>query len=461
MPFIASISGIRGTFKDAYGLTPEAVLKYSLGLGVHLKKKFLNKKVSIIIARDGRASGEAISRLIAACLNFLGIDTVDIGMTTTPTAGIFVKKSKAQGAVIITASHNPDNWNGLKFLNEQGEFLNSLDLNKVYDLVKNKSYKDYLVLENKFGKNIKNDLALDFHIKKILSLKEVKKLEISRKNLKIAIDGINSVGGPAIEKLLRNLGIKQILLINKEMGKGFNHNPEPLEKNLSDLKKMVVKNNCDLGIAVDPDGDRLALMCENGEFFGEENTLIAAAKYILQNSRNKITVSNLSSSRGLRDVSESLNGEHYFSKVGEINVVEKMKKVGAVIGGEGNGGVIFPSSHYMRDSLLGTALILSFLSTSNFVSLSGLKASLPKYLMLKEKFNLDKNKLRLLYKNLKNEFKNEEINEEDGLKLSFSDKWIHLRPSNTEPICRVYIEAKNKEEAKNLLDIINNKINNL
>jgi phosphomannomutase len=461
MPFIASISGIRGTLKDPHGLTPELVLEYVLGLGVYFKKKYLNKKINIIIARDGRASGETISKLIIASLNFLGIDTIDIGQVTTPTAGIFVKKSKFQGAVVITASHNPENWNGLKFLNEQGEFLSSRDLDKVYSLVENKSYKNYLVLENKFGKNIQNGSALDFHIKKILSLKEIKKLEISKRNLKVAVDGINSVGGPAMEKLLKVLGVKQVLFINKKMSKGFGHNPEPLEKNLTELKKVVIKNNCDLGVAVDPDGDRLALMCENGKFFGEENTLVTASKYILEISENKVSVSNLSSSQSLKNITESLGGKYFFSKVGEINVVEKMKKVKAVIGGEGNGGVIFPNLHYMRDSLVGISLILSYLSTSSFMTLSKLKDSLPHYVMLKEKLNLSKDKLELLYKVLKIEFKNNEINEEDGLKIIFIDKWVHLRPSNTEPICRVYIEAKNNIEAKGILDIINNKISNL
>ncbi|MCF7820338.1 MAG: phosphoglucosamine mutase [Candidatus Pacebacteria bacterium] len=461
MALIASISGIRGTLGDASGLNPETILSYVFALGVYLKEKYKDQGVTLAIARDGRASGETISKLVTSTFNFLGIDTIDIGAVPTPTAGIFVKHRHLQGAVVITASHNPDNWNGLKFLNEEGEFLSPKAIEKVYSLANNKSYTEFLVKEQSLGKNNLDDTALNIHIERILSLDKVLKEAITKKNLKVVVDGINSVGGPAIEALLKELGVKNIICINKEMGQGFGHNPEPLESNLEKLKKVVVDNNCDLGIAVDPDGDRLALVCENGEFFGEENTLIAAAKYVLEHSNKQVAVSNLSSSLGLKDVVEKLGGQYFSAKVGEINVVEKMKAVKAEIGGEGNGGVIYPPSHYMRDSLVGLALILSYFSSSSFNNFSTLKTSLPYYVMIKERLDIDKEKLLEVFKVLKSEFEEVETNEEDGLKLLWSDKWVHLRPSNTEPICRVYIEAKTAKEANSFLEMIKNKINNL
>ncbi|NCD00719.1 phosphoglucosamine mutase [bacterium] len=462
MPFIASISGLRGTIGDEDGLNPKNIVNYILAYGELLKKKFSNEKISIVVGRDGRGSGESILNIVCSTLNFLGIDVFNIDLATTPTIELFVLHKKAHGAVIITASHNPNNWNGLKFLNELGEFLVKEDLEKMFSFLDKKDFS--FAFEDDLGKTEKDETSLKVHVDKILSLDVIDKEKIREKKFKIAIDGINCFGGSAVKELLESLGVLDIVFLNSELGVDFAHTPEPLEKNLVELKETVKKERCDLGFAVDPDGDRLAIVCEDGSFFNEENTLVSVSKYILSKTEKdkRITVSNLSSTQGLRDITEELEGKYFPSAVGEVNVVSKMKEVSAVIGGEGNGGVIYPELHYGRDSLIGIALFLMLLSEEDKTCLE-VKKELPEYFMLKEKISIDREKLPEIFSVLESEFKEEniEINKEDGLKIVWPKSWVHLRASNTEPIVRIYIEAINEEKAKEILKLIKNKIKNI
>jgi phosphomannomutase len=452
MPIKASISGIRGTLDDNNGLRPDIISQYVLAYGTWLLNSF-DYKESVVLARDSRPSGSLINNIVKGALNYLGIKVIDLGLVTTPTAEMAVTEFKAQGAIIITASHNPNNWNALKLLNEKGEFLSSSNMNEVLRIFKSKKF------HKGANKKVLNKVVADFnniHIKKVLELKAISKQTISKANFKVVVDGINSVGGPAVVDLLKALGVNKVIELNCDNSGNFKHNPEPLVDNLTELSSLVKKEKADLGLAVDPDGDRLAIVCEDGSFLGEEYTLVAVADYILSQFGSGSTVSNLSSSRALADISKKYNSEHFFAAVGEINVIEKMKAVGAIIGGEGNGGVIYPALHYGRDALVGVALFLNYLATIN-KPCSFLKTYLPKYYLMKYKVNLKVNdKIEDVFKKIKAHFKEAKLNELDGLKLDFKDSWIHLRASNTEPIIRLYIEGKTKKMCNNLYKQISN-----
>ncbi|MFP4514469.1 MAG: phosphoglucosamine mutase [Parcubacteria group bacterium] len=456
MPIKASISGIRGTIDDSDGLRPDIISQYVLAYGTWLLNSF-DYQVSVILARDSRPSGKLINNIVKGTLNYLGIEVIDLGLVSTPTAEIAVTEFKAQGAIIITASHNPNNWNALKLLNEKGEFLNSSNMDEVLKIFKSKKFNkgaNTKVL-NKTVANFNN-----FHIKKILDLKVISKETISKANFKVVVDGINSVGGPAVLQLLKALGVNDIIELNCDCSGNFRHNPEPLADNLTELSSLVKKEKADLGLAVDPDGDRLAIVCEDGSFLGEEYTLVAVADYILSQFGPGNTVSNLSSSRALADITKKYNGNYFSAPVGEINVVEKMKEVGAIIGGEGSGGVIYPALHYGRDALVAVALFLNYLATLD-KPCSFIKDYLPKYHLMKYKVDLKEgDKIEAVFKKIKAHFKEAKVNDLDGLKLDFENSWAHLRASNTEPIVRLYIEGKTKKECHDLYEKIINIIEN-
>lgn len=452
MPIKASISGIRGTIDDSDGLRPDIISQYVLAYGTWLLSSF-DYDIAVILARDSRPSGELINNIVKGTLNYLGIKVIDLGLVTTPTAEIAVTEFKAQGGIIITASHNPSNWNALKLLNEKGEFLNSSNMDDVLKIFKSKNFHKG---ENRKVVNKVIDNFNKLHIKKVLDLKAVSKQTISKANFKVVVDGINSVGGPAVLQLLKALGVNDIVELNCDNSGDFSHSPEPVAENLTELSSLVKKEKADLGIAVDPDGDRLAIVCEDGSFLGEEYTLVAVADYILSQFSSGTTVSNLSSSRALADITKKYNGQYFSAPVGEINVVEKMKELGAIIGGEGNGGVIYPTLHYGRDALVGVALFLNDLAIFN-KTCSFLKDYLPKYYLMKYKVELKKDdEIVDVFKKIKLSFKDANINEEDGLKLDFENSWIHLRASNTEPIIRLYIEAKTKKTCSDLYEKIIN-----
>lgn len=458
MPLISSISGIRGTIGSSDdNLNPQNFLNFCLSFGEFIKETKKNKKAKIVVGRDGRISGESFINLVINSLIFLGIDVVDIGLASTPTVEIAVVEEKADGGIIISASHNPKEWNALKLLNNKGEFMSKDSGEMVLKIAQEKNFS-FVSIDN-IGKIEKKYFYTDIHIKKILKLPLIKKGAIKKRNFKIVVDGINSVGSLAIKRLLENLGIKDIVVINETINGKFNHNPEPIDQNLKQLFKAVKKNKADLGIAVDPDVDRLSFVDERGVYFGEENTLISVAKYVLENYKlfknkyKKVTVSNLSSSLGLRDVSENFSGKCFFSPVGEVHVVAEMKKQKAVIGGEGNGGIIFPEFHYGRDALIGVALFLSYLSSLK-IKASELKDGLPKYFLIKHKIELKKGlNIDIMFDKIEGKYKGLEISKSDGLKIVFSKEksWVHLRKSNTEPIIRIYCEAPSKEKALNLL----------
>jgi phosphomannomutase len=450
MPIKASISGIRGTINESDGLRPDIISQYVLAYGTWLLNSF-DYKTSIILARDSRPSGKLINNIVKGTLNYLGIEIIDLDLVSTPTAEIAVTEFNAQGAIIITASHNPSNWNALKLLNEKGEFLSPNNMEDVLELYKKKEFK---VGANK---KVVNKVITDFtsiHIKKILELKVISKETIEKANFKVVVDGINSVGGPAVVQLLKALGINKIIEINCDNSGNFSHSPEPLAQNLTELSSVVKKEKADIGLAVDPDGDRLAIVCEDGGFLGEEYTLVAVADYILSQFGSGNTVSNLSSSRALADITKKYKANNFSAKVGEINVVEKMKEEGAVIGGEGNGGVIYPALHYGRDALLGVALFLNYLAILD-KPCSFLKTYLPKYYLMKYKVELKEgDNIENVFNKVKSHFSEAKVNEVDGLKLDFKNSWIHLRASNTEPIIRLYIEGKTKKMCNDLYEKI-------
>lgn len=453
MALIKSISGIRGTIGGLSGenLSPNDVLNLIFAYSLQIKTRFLKtKNPLVVLGRDGRKSGSLLHEFIRSSLCLNGINVLDIDLATTPTIAMAVIEHKAQGGIIISASHNPRDWNALKLLNEKGEFLDESDGEKLYGYT-NKLEKSFPKIDDLGSVNYYK-LALEDHINDILELKLVDKKLIEKRNYKVFVDAINSVGALAIPKLLESLGIRNYEIINSEINGEFAHNPEPLEKNLKQLKSAVKKSEADLGIAVDPDVDRLAFVDEKGQMFGEEYTLVVVADYVLSNYSpcfyQKISVSNLSSSRALKDLTEKKGGSCYSAKVGEVNVVNKMKEVAAVIGGEGNGGVIYPELHYGRDALVGIALFLSFLAQKN-ISVSELKKQYPKYEMIKDKIELKENTdINEVFKTIKKEYNQEKITDIDGVKIDWPDSWLHLRASNTEPIIRVYAEAKNKRKAQ-------------
>ncbi|MFA6417435.1 MAG: phosphoglucosamine mutase [Patescibacteria group bacterium] len=468
MSIIKSISGIRGTIGGEPGnnLTPVEIIKFSSAFAVFIIKRNPSIKTKIIVGRDARVSGEMVSRLVVGNLLSLGIDIIDLGISSTPTVEVAVVSQKAQGGIIITASHNPGGWNALKLIDEQGEFLSAAEGEQILALAEN-NQPNY-VPEEQLGAYFFSPYLEWDHIDKIMTLPLIDKEAVAGRDFKIVVDGINSAGGKAIPHVLESLGITKISLLNCLPNGLFAHKPEPLAENLVEIMERVKSEKADLGIVVDPDVDRLAFIDENGEMFGEEYTLVAIADYILENFEiindlypgkyQKATVSNLSSSRALRDISKKHGGKYEAAAVGEVNVVTKMKELQAVIGGEGNGGVIFPVLHYGRDAMLGVALFLSMLSQSN-KKMSELRKSLPEYFMVKDKLELtpEINVPEILQK-IKIDYAPEEITDIDGVKIDWADSWVHLRASNTEPIIRIYAEARTKTEARVKVDEIKAKI---
>ena len=447
MPLIKSISGIRGTIGDRKGedLTKEDIVLYtkSFVLWLQSENRIINNK--IVVGRDARISGEMVEGLVLDTLTKMGLNVVCLGLSTTPTVEIAVPLENADAGIIITASHNPKNWNALKLLNSKGEFINAKDGEKLLEIANS---NPSININRKIGSVEFNNTYIDIHTDMIINLSSVDVDLVKSKNFTVVVDAVNSTGGLALPDLLKKLGVNVIELYCDPNGE-FPHNPEPLKENLKDLSELVIKEKADLGIVVDPDVDRLAFVSENGEVFGEEYTLVACADYFLKNNPGN-TVSNLSSSRALKDITE-LNGcEHFFSAVGEVNVVEMMKEKNAVIGGEGNGGIILPELHYGRDALVGIALFLTHLSKLN-ISCSQLRSTYPDYFMSKQKVELNKSlDVDLILENLKRKYSKEKINTQDGLKIDFKDSWVQLRKSNTEPIIRVYSEAKSQNSAEEL-----------
>jgi len=448
---IKSISGIRGTIggKPGEGLSPVDVVKFTAAYGTWiLNNNKSAKRIKIVVGRDARISGEMVSQLVVGTLTGLGIDVVQIGLSTTPTVEIAVPLEKAHGGIIITASHNPKQWNALKLLNEKGEFISERDGEYVLRFAEEESYTFAEV--NKLGKITENNTYFQIHIDRILALPMVDADAIKAMKFKVVVDAVNSTGGIIVPMLLQALGVDTITKINCDPTGDFQHNPEPLPENLRELSKAVIKSNANLGIAVDPDVDRLALVCEDGEMFGEEYTLVAVADYILKNSKKGNTVSNLSSTRALRDITEKSGGTYNASAVGEVNVVNMMKETKAIIGGEGNGGVIYPELHYGRDALVGIALFLTHLAKfKNTISM--LRSTYPDYHTSKNKIELTPDiSVDKILEGIQKKYKKQPINMVDGVKIEFDKEWVHLRRSNTEPIIRIYSESESKTTADNL-----------
>ena len=447
MPLIKSISGIRGTIGEIEGedLTTNDIVKFTSSFVTILVK---NKKINnrkIVVGRDARISGPMVEKIVIDTLVDFGIDVICLGLSTTPTVEIAVTEEKADAGIIITASHNPKNWNALKLLNEKGEFINAVEGK---ELIKVSESKKFIKVQEKKGDVFFKNDYISRHVNKILELNCVEVDLIKKKRFKIVVDAVNSTGGIAIPMLLEKLNVECIKIYCDPNGE-FPHNPEPLPENITELSKSVVKNNADLGIITDPDVDRLAFVCEDGVVFGEEYTLVACSDYYLGLYKGP-TVSNLSSSRALREVTNSHGCEHFFSAVGEVNVVELMKSKKAVIGGEGNGGVILPELHYGRDALVGIALFLSQLAKQN-IRVSQLRKSYPDYYISKRKILMDENiDFDKLINSISKKYSNEMISNIDGLKIDFKNSWVQLRKSNTEPIIRVYAEAKSKAKAEEL-----------
>ena len=452
MTLIKSISGIRGTIggKPSDNLTPIDAVKFASAYGTWLKRQNPNEKLTVVIGRDARLSGQMIQNLVASSLVGLGIDIIDLDLSTTPTVEVAVPMEKAHGGIILTASHNPKQWNALKLLNYKGEFLNGAD---GAEILKIAEADDFSFAEvDDLGTLTKNDQYINIHIEEVLKLPLVDANKIKKANFKAVVDGVNSTGGIAIPMLLRALGVETIELYCDPTGH-FPHNPEPLKEHLTDLSELVVKEQADLGIVVDPDVDRLAFICNDGEMFGEEYTLVACADYVLSKTPGN-TVSNMSSSRALSDVTLKHNGSYEASAVGEVNVVELMKKNNAIIGGEGNGGIIYPELHYGRDSLVGVALFLTHLAEVGMTT-RALRDSYPSYFMSKKKIQLTPQlDVDGILKSMEAKYANEKITTIDGVKIDFPENWVHLRKSNTEPIIRIYTEAQSQEEADTLADRI-------
>ena len=446
MTLIKSISGIRGTIggKPGNNLTPIDIVESTAAYGTWLKSKYNVHKLKVVIGRDARISGEMLEKLCIGTLISLGIDVVNLGLSTTPTVEIAVPKENAQGGIILTASHNPKQWNALKLLNDKGEFISENDGEELLDLIKHQDFS-FSEVDN-LGITIEKDNYLDEHIQDIINLDTVDLEAIEKAKINIVVDAVNSSGGIAVPKLLKALKCNKVTNIYCEPNGEFPHNPEPLPENISELSKTVISEKAHIGIVVDPDVDRLAFVCENGEVFGEEYTLVAVADHILKQKKGN-TVSNLSSTRALRDITEKNGGNYFASAVGEVNVVTKMKEKNAVIGGEGNGGVIYPDLHYGRDALVGIALFLTHFAKMN-LSMSELKKSYPKYTISKNKIELTPTtNIDELLKKIANKYSDTEQNTIDGLKLDFENEWVHLRKSNTEPIIRIYAESENKDKA--------------
>ena len=448
MSLIKSISGIRGTIGACPGdnLTPIDIVKFTTAYARFMGEKNGGKRLRIVVGRDARISGEMVEKIIVGTLLGCGVDVINVGLCTTPGTEMAVITYQADGGIIITASHNPKQWNALKLLNEKGEFLNDSEGKRVLALADDDNFQfpdvDHL------GKVILSEDFNDKHIAQVLALQLVDIEAVRARKFKVVVDAVNSIGGVVIPKLLRELGC-EVVELNCEPTGEFAHNPEPLPQNLTEISEVIVREGADLGIVVDPDVDRLAFVNEDGTMFVEEYTLVAVADYILSQSVGN-TVSNLSSSRALRDVTECHGGSYTASAVGEVNVVAKMKETGAIIGGEGNGGVIYPELHYGRDALVGTALFLTYLAKRN-MSMTALRATYPAYFASKNKIELtpaiDVDKVLL---EMKSRYASEDVNDIDGVKIDFAESWVHLRKSNTEPIIRIYTEAKTATEADEL-----------
>ena len=452
MTLIKSISGIRGTIGGSTGdnLTPIDAVKFAASYGTWLKSYAGKDKLKVVIGRDARLSGAMVQNLVVSTLVGLGIDVVDLDLSTTPTVEIAVPLEKADGGIILTASHNPKQWNALKLLNERGEFLDAKQGAVILELAEKEDFNFAEV--DDLGSITKNDSYIDIHIEEVLQLPLVDADTIKNAKFKVVVDGVNSTGGIAIPKLLNALGVEVVELYCEPTGH-FPHNPEPLKEHLKDICELVVKEKADFGIVVDPDVDRLAFISDDGEMFGEEYTLVACADYVLGKTKGN-TVSNLSSSRALRDITQKHGGVYEAAAVGEVNVVTKMKANNAIIGGEGNGGIIYPESHYGRDSLVGTALFLMLMAEKGG-TVAELRASYPSYFMSKKKIQLTPDlDVDALLTAMHDKYKNEDISTIDGVKIDFTENWVHLRKSNTEPIIRIYTEAKSQTEADGLADKI-------
>jgi phosphomannomutase len=451
MTLIKSISGIRGTIGGKVGdnLTPVDAVKFAASYGTWLKRNSNKNELTVVVGRDARISGEIIQNLIVSTLQSVGLNILDIGLSTTPTVEMAVMMEKADGGIILTASHNPKQWNALKLLNEKGEFLNGEEGLMILDIAERDDF-DFVEVDD-LGSLKKDDTYIQKHIDKIMELALVNKSIIEKANFKVVVDAVNSTGGISIPQMLRALGVTDIVELYCTPNGHFPHNPEPLKENLTEISELVVKEKADFGVVVDPDVDRLAIISEDGEMFGEEYTLVAVADYVLSKVKGN-TVSNLSSSRALRDVTEKHGGKYQASAVGEVNVVKLMKDTNAVIGGEGNGGIIYPELHYGRDSLVGVALFLSLLAEKN-MSCSELRKEYPSYFMSKNKIQLTPEiDVDNVLSEIEKKYSSEEISTVDGVKIDFEDKWIHMRKSNTEPIIRIYTEAKTQNDADNLAE---------
>ncbi len=459
MTIIKSISGIRGTIggKVNNGLTPVDTVKYAASYGSYLINKFPNKIINVVIGRDGRSSGQMIQNLVQNTLIGLGINCIDLGLSTTPTVEIAVMSENADGGIIISASHNPNNWNALKLLNEKGEFIDDNSGKKINKLAEKNDF-NFCKVEN-LGAIIENNSYMDIHIDKVLNLSCVNLRLIRNANFLVVLDAVNSTGGIIIPKLLDKLGVKCIKLFC-DINKDFPHNPEPLEENLSELSNTVTDMKANFGISVDPDVDRLAFVDENGKMFGEEYSLVACADHILSKSPGN-TVSNLSSTMALGILTKKYGGKYFSSSVGEVNVAELMKKKNAIIGGEGNGGIILPELHYGRDAVVGIAIFLSLLAERK-ISVSKLKKTYPNFYLSKNKMRLNDNvNIDKLLNDIYKSYKKYNPLLIDGVKVNLKKSWIHLRKSNTEPIIRIYSEAETKKEADDLSNKLIQKIKDM
>lgn len=448
MTLIKSISGIRGTIggKPGDGLSPLDVVKFTSAYAEWLKRQS-EDQLKVVVGRDARISGLMVENLVISTLTAMGIDVINLGLSTTPTVEIAVPLENAQGGIILTASHNPKQWNALKLLNYKGEFISSQDGEDLLDIAESEDFT-YSDVDD-LGSITLNDEYFDIHIKEVLKHDLVDVDAIKSAEFKVALDAVNSTGGIVLPRLLNALGVNTVYKLFCEPNGQFPHNPEPLPENLTDLSKTVIEKKADIGIVVDPDVDRLALVCEDGSMFGEEYTLVAVADYILSQRKGN-TVSNMSSTRALRDVTEKAGGKYFAAAVGEVNVVNQMKAKNAIIGGEGNGGVIFPELHYGRDALIGIALILTHMAKTG-KSAKQLRKSYPNYHISKNKIELTPEiDVDLILKKMEAKYTHENINTTDGVKIDFAEEWVHLRKSNTEPIIRIYSESSNEEKAESL-----------
>jgi phosphomannomutase len=448
---IKSISGIRGTIggKPGENLSPLDVVRFSAAFGTIISEQHDDKSTSplIVIGRDGRMSGEMVSNLVVNTLTGLGINVIDLGLSTTPTVEIATKAENASGGIIITASHNPKEWNALKLLNNKGEFISAETGEEVLRKAADESFQFATV--EKLGEVTRDDSYLRKHIDLVLKYPLTNKKAIEKHEFKVVVDCINSTGALVIPELLKALGVKEVIVLNGEVNGKFAHNPEPLPEHLSQLSNEVVKEKADFGIAVDPDVDRLCFVCEDGAMFGEEYTLVAVAEYVLKHRKGN-AVSNMSSTKALKEITVKSGGQYFPSPVGEVNVVKKMKDQDAVIGGEGNGGIIVPDFHYGRDALIGISLFLSHFASFK-KGLKSFRATYPEYFISKNKIELEQDlDVKKIFEKIKKKYKNNPVNTEDGLKIEFDTDWVHLRTSNTEPIIRIYAESNFETTANNI-----------